>query len=143
MAGAFGIGKVPDLARAESEKQLLVNLAGRRQRARGVAIQPEEDAGLWDADRIGPIEVRRDPVVGIGQLLGERHQGHLSGSVRSNRIEKLRPGQPGIDETLGQAREIGTRPLPTLIADVDEEGAVPTAMMAVAHLMPIFYSPIY
>ncbi len=98
-------------------------------------VQSEENARFWNADRIGPIEVRRNPVGGIGQLLGERHQRHLARSVRADRIDKLRAGQPGIDETLGQACEIGACPLPALIADVHEEGAVPAAMMAVAHLV--------
>jgi hypothetical protein len=92
----------PDLGRAERAKQSLINFARRRQRGRGVIIQPEEDTGLGNADRVGPIEVRRDPAVAIGQLLGERHQGGLSRRMRANRIEKRCAGQSGGDGTLGR-----------------------------------------
>ena len=88
MAGAFRVGQVPDLGLAEREKQLVVNFAGRRQRGRGVITQPEEDAGLGNADRVEPIEVRRYSVVAIGQLLGERHQGRLARRLRENGVEK-------------------------------------------------------
>jgi hypothetical protein len=87
--GAFRMGKMSDVGRADCMKQLLVRFASRRQSGRSVRIQSEEYARLWYADHVTPVEVRRYPVVGIGQLLGACHQGHLPGRVRSHRVQEL------------------------------------------------------
>ena len=57
VASAFRIGNMPDVSGADSEKQLLMYFAGRRQGGRCVIVQSEVNAGLWDADRIRAVEV--------------------------------------------------------------------------------------
>src|SRR6266478_105645 len=86
MSSAFCIGNMPNVSSANTKKQLLVHFAGRHQSGRGVIIQSEENAWLRDADHIKAVEVWCYSVFGVRQLLGERHESHLAGRVRSDRI---------------------------------------------------------